>query len=362
MSGQESDWRLFIPRSIRTLPADILGVLVAVLITTGATLLPVVRDTPLRIVFGLPFLLFVPGYAFIAALFPEAGDSVTDASDTEPDSDAVAASATGIDGLERVALSFGTSIAIVPLVGLVLNFTPWGIRLLPIVISIGGLTVVLAVVAGQRRQALPEADQFAVPYEAWWAALKAEFLAPDTRTDAALNVLVVVSVLLAVGSVGYAVAIPKQGESFTEFYLLTENQNGELTAEAYPTQFTRGESKSLVVGIGNQEHETVRYTMVAELQRVAVQNNSTIVQEATTVSRFQTTLEHNETAQRRVSITPQMTGERLRLVFLLYRGSPPASPSLKNAYRETHLWVNVSAQSQYRLNRAIDHLPPSTLS
>jgi len=32
----------------------------------------------------------------------------------------------GIDGIERVALSFGLSIAIVPLIGLVLNFTPWG--------------------------------------------------------------------------------------------------------------------------------------------------------------------------------------------------------------------------------------------
>jgi len=30
------------------------------------------------------------------------------------------------DGIERVALSFGLSIAIVPLIGLVLNFTPWG--------------------------------------------------------------------------------------------------------------------------------------------------------------------------------------------------------------------------------------------
>ncbi|MHB8987039.1 MAG: DUF1616 domain-containing protein [Eubacteriales bacterium] len=40
------------------------------------------------------------------------------------------------DGIERVALSFGLSIAVVPLVGLILNYTPWGIRLAPILASL----------------------------------------------------------------------------------------------------------------------------------------------------------------------------------------------------------------------------------
>jgi hypothetical protein len=29
----------------------------------------------------------------------------------------------------------------------------------------------------------------------------------------------------------------------------------------------------------------------------------------------------------------------------LYRGQPPADPTVENAYREVHLWVNVSAPS-----------------
>ena len=37
-----------------------------------------------------------------------------------------------------------------------------------------------------------------------------------------------------------------------------------------------------------------------------------------------------------------MTGERLRLAFLLYDGPVPAAPGVESAYRETHLWVNVS--------------------
>lgn len=37
-----------------------------------------------------------------------------------------------------------------------------------------------------------------------------------------------------------------------------------------------------------------------------------------------------------------MTGDELRLQYLLYRGSPPATSTQSNAYREVHLWVNVT--------------------
>jgi len=53
-------------------------VLGLVALTNLAVFLPVVRETPLRIVLGLPLVLFLPGYALIAALFPEAGESPMD--------------------------------------------------------------------------------------------------------------------------------------------------------------------------------------------------------------------------------------------------------------------------------------------
>ena len=62
----------------------------------------------LRIILGIPFVLFFPGYILMAALFPRKES---------------------MDNVQRVALSFGMSIAVVPLIGLVLNFTPWGITL-----------------------------------------------------------------------------------------------------------------------------------------------------------------------------------------------------------------------------------------
>lgn len=81
------------------------------------------------------------------------------------------------------------------------------------------------------------------------------------------------------------------------------------------------------------------YTVVVALQRV--ENNTT--QATQELDRFGVAVADNETWLRQVSITPTMRGQRLRLAFLLYRGSPPAHPTVANAYRELHLWVNVTA-------------------
>jgi len=75
----------------------------------------------LRYVFGSVLVLFLPGYSLIEALYPKRE----------------------LDELTRFALSIGLSLALVPLVGLVLNYTPFGIRLIPVTASIAGLTLVL---------------------------------------------------------------------------------------------------------------------------------------------------------------------------------------------------------------------------
>lgn len=328
--AESSRWWLLLPEPVRRLPADLATVIAHVLLTLAVVLLPGIRETPLRVVFGLPFVLFLPGYAVVAALFPEDGGT-DEAGDRE-----------GIDGIERVALSFGLSIAVVPLIGLVLNFTPFGIRLVPILVSVSGLTIGLAVVGAVRRWQLPEAERFHVPYRAWIADGRAELFQPETRADGALNVLLVVSVVLAVGSVGYAVTVPQQGESFTEFYLLTQQENGELVADNYPTNFTQGDSQSLLVGIGNHEHKPVTYSVVVELQRVQIVNNSTRVLDTEALDRYIVDVAANETVHRVQNITPTMTGDRLRLAFLLYTDGVPADPSVENAYRELHLWINVT--------------------
>jgi hypothetical protein len=113
----------------------------AILALTFATLAAVftIPETAIPLVYiryalGTIFVLWLPGYAFIKALFPTARAPIK-------------AGEKDLDIIERTALSIGTSLALVPMVGLLLNYTPWGIRLTPIVLSLVTLTVIFALAA-----------------------------------------------------------------------------------------------------------------------------------------------------------------------------------------------------------------------
>jgi len=359
MAEDRNRW-LLLPRPVRQLPADLAAIVLLIAVTNVAVFIPGINETPLRLIFGLPFVLFASGYTFIAALFPEASVSV-DESDTETsasewetvDGRPWLLGRGNIDRIERIALSFGLSIAIVPLIGLALNFTPLGIRLAPVVLSISAFTLGTASVAAVRRWQLPAEERFRIQYETWFTDIQAELFEAETRIDGALNILLVIALLLAVSSVGYAVLVPDPGESYTEFYVLTENETGGLVADDYPTNFTQGESKPLILGIENHEHEQMEYTVVAELQNVRVVNNSTTVLDQEELRQFSLTIGSNETWRQLYNVTPSMTGDPLRLTYLLYRGEPPANPTIENSYRELHLWVNVSAPAQLSLQHRV---------
>lgn len=67
--------------------------------TVPETMFPLVY---LRYVLGSVFVLFLPGYSLIKTLFPTKE----------------------IDNIERTAVSIGTSLALAPVVGLLLNYSP----------------------------------------------------------------------------------------------------------------------------------------------------------------------------------------------------------------------------------------------
>jgi archaellum biogenesis protein FlaJ (TadC family) len=84
----------------------------------------------IRHLLGIVFVIWLPGYSLIKALFP-----------TEPP---IKTSSKNLDSIERIALSVGMSLALVPITGLILNYTPYGIRLTPIVLSLLILTITFA--------------------------------------------------------------------------------------------------------------------------------------------------------------------------------------------------------------------------
>jgi len=85
---------------INHFPKDLALVIHLTLLCTPFVLIPLLNETPIRIILGLPLVLFLPGYSLITALFPGKDD---------------------LDGIARIALSFGLSIAITPLLGLALK-------------------------------------------------------------------------------------------------------------------------------------------------------------------------------------------------------------------------------------------------
>jgi len=102
----------------------------AIIATATATTISVFTITEkavplvyIRYILGSVFVLLLPGYSLIKTLFPTRE----------------------IDNIERTALSIGMSLALVPLVGLLLNYTPWGIRLTPITLSLLALTATLTI-------------------------------------------------------------------------------------------------------------------------------------------------------------------------------------------------------------------------
>jgi hypothetical protein len=99
-------------------------------IATAITVFTVPEDAYpivyIRYVLGSIFVLGLPGFTLIKALFPSKKE---------------------MDAIERAALSIGLSLAIVPIVGLLLNYTPWGIRLTPITLSLLALTITFATAA-----------------------------------------------------------------------------------------------------------------------------------------------------------------------------------------------------------------------
>jgi hypothetical protein len=99
-----------------------------------------------RYVLGSVFVLWFPGYTFIKALFPTQVPIKT--------------SSENLDSIERIVLSAGMNLALVPLTGLFLNYTPWGIRTTPVTLSLLILTLIFATAAVIREHQINKSYEF----------------------------------------------------------------------------------------------------------------------------------------------------------------------------------------------------------
>ena len=252
-----------------------------------------VPSNVLRIILGLPFILFIPGYTLTAAVFPKKAE---------------------LNGIERVALSFGLSIAVAVLMGLMLNYT-WGLGLYPIVVSLALFIFVTSIIAWYRRRRLPTEEGFPI---CW----KTNFLrwSATSRLNRVLAIVLSAFILGIIGTLAYVIVTPKAGEKFTEFYVLGLDDK----AENYPQELTVGNEGNVILGIFNHEQES---DMVYRIEIVMDgEINNTIGPIA---------LANEEKWQSEVSFTPRKVGDNQKLEFVLYKQGED------KPCRSLYLWVNV---------------------
>ena len=266
----------------------LLNLLIIVLIA-AVVLFP---SSIIRIILGLPFVLFAPGYVLLAALF---------------------AKKNSISGVERVALSFGLSIAVVPLIGLFLNSVPWEITLESMLYSITSFVLVMSVIAWFKRKRLSKEERFDIEFQPglpkWGTG----------RWDMALSIILVFAILGALGTLGYKIATPRAGEPFTEFYMLGTGSD----IVDYPRELVMGEEGKVILGVINQEHEATVY-------RVDVTINDEKKSEQDLME-----LEHNEKWEGEVSFVPEVVSENQKVEFLLYKDGETGS------YSSLRIWIDV---------------------
>lgn len=290
---------------------------------------PGVFADPLRVALVLPLVVFVPGYALVAALFPGRRDPET-----------TAGSAVELAGLERFVLSFVVSLGLVPLIAFALNYA-FGLTTLPIALSVATVTFVLLFVAYARRVATPVEARWGLTPVAWVRRVAPYFaidsrrfgragaLVPTTGTQRLFNVVLVVALLTFFAGVGFAVVVPPASdEEFTEVSVLGQTEDGNLSTRAAPDTFQQGESTPLWIAIGNHEEERTSYTTVVTI-------------DGEEVDRFSATVDAGETRRVERAITPTGgTGDRT-LRVLLYEGDPGQNPNPDDAYRTLRVFVTV---------------------
>ncbi len=264
-------------------------------------LIPPFNQTFFRILIALPLLLFLPGYLFIAVMFPRRNE---------------------LTPIERFTLSIGLSIAITVFDGFALNYTRWGYRPNSIVISLSLIMGVLLLITYLQRMKLEDAYAFSLDdIRAFYQTLKSKEESSELE-NMLIKTMIVAIVIVAI-MLTYAY-VTREPENFTALYIL--GKNGK--AENYPEYVEIGKPTTITVGVENYEHKAVNYTL-------RVQLGGKILKEE------EIHLKHNQKWLKNVSFIPELTSsialtginsqKPSRLEFILLKDNTP--------YRSVHLWV-----------------------
>lgn len=287
---------------------DLVIVLALAAITILSMFLSGAEYAIIRLPLVIAFFMFLPGYAFIAALFPGKND---------------------ISIIARLSLSGGLSLVVSPLIGFALNYTALGISRLPMAAGVASFIAVCFVITVLRRIRLPVSERFGADIWALADAVRAG-LWPGGKKGAekTVTIMLLVSLVLVIATIALVAAVPIQHERYTEFYIYGNNS----TIAEYPLDFVLGETRPVIVGIANHEGNPVAFNLVVTLDGIGKERQQIYAERIV--------MSDNETLEKAIYLTPGRAGNHMNMMFLLYVDGKPETP-----YRACNLWVNVSQLS-----------------
>ncbi len=320
--------------------------LIALLLSVVFILIPPFNEVPLRILFTILIIFFIPGYAFVSALFP----------------------CRDITNIERLTMSVGFSVVIMVFTSFAINNSELDFRPEAITRSLAIFTFAFMVLTFFSRKLHPVEKQFVFSFSAFINSLKSveesndkdeeikhqkleehkKFTmksrkkvspvsknkdrpikqpeanqVPPEITKALMSALVI-SIIIAGAMFAYA-KVTEEKETFTALYIL--GPDGK--AENYPETFSASNTIGINVGIENFEHEYVVYVIQAKLDGDVLEEKKIA-------------LDHEEKWEQNWTLTPvkNKVGKQ-KLEFALYKENVSES-----AYRTVHLWVTQDSGSQ----------------
>ena len=292
----------------------------------------------LKIVLGLLFLLFIPGYLLLFVLFP---NKKTDK---------------GIDFTDRIALSFGISLAIVSLTGIALYYIAGKIELEYALISIFIFEIIIGVISVYRWFKT-------IPDERLVLSIDLNLFKSTDKLDKILIMILIILIIVTATVFIFITTTPRIGEKFTSFNILGPDRNPTY----YPRNIIAGENATIIIGVTNHEYQIMNYTIEVWLINQTItfdestDKNIILYNNAWFMDKINISLIHSDNNiqiewesqwEYYYTFNINKKGENLTLAFLLFTAPTDnfdyakdykdiIEQKIDNSYEELHLWITV---------------------
>jgi uncharacterized membrane protein len=175
---------------------------------------------------------------------------------------------------------------------------------------------------------------------------KAIFSKGAGKVGRLLTVALTIALLGAILATVYIIAVPKEEERFTEFYILGQNK----TATDYPGQIIAGQNYPMYIGVGNHEYRDMTYTIETWMVNTEFDNvtNTSRIIAMDPYDHLSFTLTDNTSTILPYNLSVKKAGYD-RVEFLLFNDSVPGlditgRDRINASYRDLHLWVTVGEE------------------